>query len=172
MGFNKPQKEIIIILTDNEFKKPYEKTIINKEMINSAKLGNKGIYKIKTKEKEFNFLVSDHTNNDIEGIEITQIEESENFRNFFEQEISTVKKNRETKEFVETTEIIETVESKESLEATVEVKTAIIKEEQETTDADKVAVKDEKFGINQKSAILDGNMVNETADEVGQKKKL
>ena len=92
LGFNMRTKDIILIQIDNEAKEMQDKVIIEQEEVVTGKVSSKGKYLIKTPSKEFEFFVPVYTSKDLGQLPVVQSEDSEKFREFFENELIPVKK--------------------------------------------------------------------------------
>lgn len=92
LGFNMRTKDIILIQLDNEAKEAQNKVIIEQEEVVVGKVSSKGKYTIKTPSKEIEFFVPLYTSKFIGQFPVVQNEESEKFKDFFENELVSIKK--------------------------------------------------------------------------------
>ncbi|MCP1226089.1 hypothetical protein [Sebaldella sp. S0638] len=92
VAYNDRTKDVVFLKMDQEIKEIEEMTEIEQEDVISAKIIKDNRYKLATHSKEFEFEVPEFTLKNQNLLPVLQKEESEAFRNFFENALITIKK--------------------------------------------------------------------------------
>ena len=92
VAYNDRTKDIIFLKMNEEQKEAEEITEIEQDDVTNAKVIKDNRYKLSTHSKEFEFEVPEFTQKSLNILPVLQKEESENFREFFENAFVTIKK--------------------------------------------------------------------------------